>query len=219
VDEAQDDLIARYSLRQLRATLRTDMTKLKRRQMRRENRAVFGTVQGGHLKDDIFLHMNLNEIRRDFREGRFINRDTNNAKFAGPVYNLIIEKESPTGGPGEVVERVRAYAKQLSINPVTEDPLAVGFVRVPVDQPFRMEVPFAIINAEKCSSLKNGYLLRLIKCLHIRVNPYTKPPECCWVDLENRKYGTLAAGEVILPPGCDLLQDPAIKVLKLGRKV
>jgi large subunit ribosomal protein L25 len=100
-----------------------------------------------------------------------------------------------------------AMLKDFQIDPITQQYIHLDFIRVMKGQHVRVEVPVELVG-ESVGVKAGGFLDFTGRSLHVEC-PADAIPEKVTVDISKLRIGEhVAAGEVQLPPGVKLLDDP-----------
>lgn len=88
------------------------------------------------------------------------------------------------------VSKHMVTARQLSLNPLTESPTNVNWIKfVPG---CRMRIPINYINEDACTDLKRGcFLLRVNQFIEVSVHDFRTMPKYITIDLTGAKKGTV----------------------------
>jgi len=100
-----------------------------------------------------------------------------------------------------------AMLKDFQIDPITQQYIHLDFIRVMKGQHVRVEVPVELVG-ESVGVKAGGFLDFTGRSLHVEC-PADAIPEKVTVDISKLRIGEhVAAGDVKLPPGVKLLDDP-----------
>jgi large subunit ribosomal protein L25 len=100
-----------------------------------------------------------------------------------------------------------AMLKDFQIDPITQQYIHLDFIRVMKGQHVRVEVPVELVG-ESVGVKAGGFLDFTGRSLHVEC-PADAIPEKVTVDISKLRIGEhVAAGQVQLPPGVKLLDDP-----------
>ncbi len=111
--------------------------------------------------------------------------------FFSRVHNLKIDNKE------ELV-----LAKKIQLNPVTDTPIHIEFMRVNKDSRITVSIPVVFINEDKSPALKRGAVLNVIvHALEIVCSP-SNIPEKFVVDMNGREaHDTVHLSDIKLPEG------------------
>jgi large subunit ribosomal protein L25 len=149
------------------------------RHVRREGR-IPGVIYGGGAPEPISL---------DYRE-------LNKLIYAGHFLTAIFEIDV-NGAKQRVIPR------DYQLDPVTDRPLHVDFLRLKPGTSLRVEVPVHFVNQDICPGIKRGGTLNIVRhAIEMRV-PADAIPEAVVVDLANLQINeSVHIAGVALPQGC-----------------
>jgi large subunit ribosomal protein L25 len=107
---------------------------------------------------------------------------------------------------GKAKERV--LARDLQVDPVTDRPIHVDFLRFGAGTQINIDVPLAFVNHEESPGLKRGGVLNVIsQSLQVVCDPDVIPDNIV-IDLTGLDIGAkMSAAEVVLPEGVVLPPD------------
>ena len=155
------------------------------RQLRRDGKVPAIIYSKGSEPTNIAL--NANELRQQFKKGRFRSR----------LLDLNVAGKA-----------VRALPQEVQTHPVTDQIEHVDFLRVEKGTKLRVKVPVVLQNTERCKGVKRGGVLNVVR--HT-VEFFCEPdsiPEQIDVDVRNTDIGaSIHIDELDLPKGIE----PTIK--------
>ena len=139
--------------------------------------------------------MDVKTLYQDLHRGVMARQPGGKVYFSGPLYELDLHsKEGERYPENAPFKRIRVMPVNMTIHPLTEQPVGVEFVYRPVEEAVRVHVPIRLINEEKCHGLRNGgWPNCLLKSLEVAVAPFTVPPIYATLDIaglgvKDRKY-------------------------------
>jgi large subunit ribosomal protein L25 len=103
--------------------------------------------------------------------------------------------------------------RDLQKNVVRRDVTHVDFIKVSDDSPVKVSVPF-ITHGRSKSVVAGGKLSVTARSIRMNVVP-SKIPEKIVYDVTDTPFGTIRAGAVELPEGCELFDDPHTAMLTI----
>lgn len=113
-------------------------------------------------------------------------------KFEGPLYTLRITPpdtdathtwDARPPSPHAPLA-VRARPMNITVHPLTNDPVGVTFVLAPLDKATRVRVPVRILNQEKCPGVKAGGWVNVLEWyVDVKVAPGVVPPLVATIDV------------------------------------
>ena len=163
----------------LPAELRERAGKGASRELRRDGR-VPAVIYGGK-EDPVAIHVEAKELVRQLGTGHFM--------------NSIVTLE--VGG-----KKVRTLPKDVALNPVTDRPLHVDFLRLAKDSKIHVEVPVVFINEEASPGLKKGGVLNVVRHELELVCESDKIPDDIQLDLTGLDLGdSIHISQITLPAG------------------
>jgi large subunit ribosomal protein L25 len=99
-------------------------------------------------------------------------------------------------------ESMRALARDVQLDPVSDRPLHVDFMRFSADAPIRVSVRVEFKNENKCPGLKLGGVLNIVRHDVDLICTADKIPEMLTVDLEGLNIGdSVHISHIKLPEG------------------
>lgn len=130
---------------------------------------------------DLRLQVPREPIRRDYQDRLFALQKLGKNKFSGPLYQIRLVGDADEELP---FDKIRVLPHNMIIHPITELPVALGFVFHPENEPVRVRVPVEYINEEKCHGLREGGWLNTVqRTIEVGVAPFVKPPLRVCIDL------------------------------------
>jgi large subunit ribosomal protein L25 len=166
--------------RTLQAELRGGIGKGAARHVRREGRIPGVIYGGGDAPEPISL---------DYRE-------LNKLIYAGHFLTTIFELD--VNGTKE-----RVIPRDYQLDPVSDRPLHVDFLRLRAGASLKVEVPVHFINQDICPGIKRGGSLNIVRhAIEMRV-PADAIPEAVTVDCASLQINdSVHLTEIALPQGC-----------------
>ena len=114
----------------------------------------------------------------------------------------LIEVELANGGAAETH---RVLPRDVQLDPITDKPIHVDFMRVGGATPIRVEVPVVFENHGMSPGLKRGGLLNVVRHEIELVCPADHIPERIAINLDGLEIGdSIHIHSVVLPPGVKL---------------
>jgi large subunit ribosomal protein L25 len=157
---------------------------------RAERRAqnIPAVVYGGQLPNEL-ISLDRKTIQRLIDEGHFLTT----------VFSLDMNGKS-----------VRAIPRDYQVDPVTDVPIHVDFLRIAHDSMVRVDVPIEFINHEASPGLRGGGVLTVVHHTVTLSVPADHIPESVEVDLTGLELGVAIHGSALhLPKGGTLVtHDP-----------
>jgi large subunit ribosomal protein L25 len=151
------------------------------RHLRREGR-VPAVIYGGKEEPQM-IHVEAKELVRQLGTGHFM--------------NSIVTIE--LGG-----KKLRTLPKDVALNPVTDRPEHVDFLRLAKNAKVEVAVPVVFINEEKAPGLKKGGVLNIVRHDLELVCDAEKIPSEIEIDVTGKDVGdSIHISEVTLPEGSE----------------
>ncbi len=149
------------------------------RAIRREGRTP-AVIYGGK-EEPTLIHVEQKELVRLLNTGHFMNS----------IVNIEI------GG-----QTVRTLPKDVAVNPVTDRPIHVDFLRMTGDSLVEVQVPVVFINEEDSPGLKKGGVLNIVRHELELLCPNADIPDEIQIDVTGKEIGdSIHISEVTLPKG------------------
>lgn len=149
------------------------------RHLRRTGR-VPAVIYGGK-EDPVMIHVEAKELVRLLGTGHFMNS----------IVNLTLGGKS-----------VRTLPKDVALNPVTDRPEHVDFLRLAKDAKVEVAVPVVFVNEDKAPGLKKGGVLNVVRHELELVCDADNIPGEIEVDVTGRDVGdSIHISDVALPAG------------------
>jgi len=138
----------------------------------------------GNKQDPVLISVDPQDLSRQLRGGNFFSN----------VYEIEAE-----GG------KHRVLARDLQLDPVSDRPLHVDFMRFSKKTRLVMEINVNFINEEECPGLRQGGVLNIVRhSIEMRCNPISIP-ESIEVDLEGLEVGdSIHISAITLPDDVEL---------------
>jgi len=138
----------------------------------------------GNKQDPVLISVDPQDLSRQLREGNFFSN----------VYEIDAEGE-----------KHRVLARDLQLDPVTDRPLHVDFMRFSKKTRLVMEINVNFINEEESPGLRQGGVLNVVRhSIEMRCNPISIP-ESIEVDLEGLEVGdSIHISAITLPDDVEL---------------
>jgi len=138
----------------------------------------------GNKQDPVLISVDPQDLSRQLREGNFFSN----------VYEIDAEGE-----------KHRVLARDLQLDPVSDRPLHVDFMRFSKKTRLVMEINVNFINEEECPGLRQGGVLNVVRhSIEMRCNPISIP-ESIEVDLEGLEVGdSIHISAITLPDDVEL---------------
>ncbi len=110
----------------------------------------------------------------------------------GQLLNIHVDKE-----------KYFVLPRDIQLHPVTEETLHIDFLRVTSDSTVNVGILVEFINEDKCTGLKLGGVLNVVRSQVELKCPATSIPEKITVDLDGLNVGdTIHISSISLPDGC-----------------
>lgn len=138
----------------------------------------------GAKKDPVLISLEQRELMREVNSGSF---------FAS-----LLDLEVT----GKTKERV--LPRDLQLDPVTDQPIHVDFLRVRADTELNVEVPVAFLNEEECVGLKRGGVLNVVRHVIELSCRADAIPQQIEIDLTGYDIGdSVHISQITLPEGVE----------------
>lgn len=112
----------------------------------------------------------------------------------------LVDVELANGGATPTKHRV--LPRDVQLDPITDKPVHVDFMRVAADTPIRVAVPVVFENHAASPGLKRGGLLNVVRHAVELICPAEQIPERLAIDLDGLEIGdSIHIHAVNLPPG------------------
>lgn len=149
------------------------------RAIRREGRTP-AVIYGGK-EEPTMIHVEQKELVRLLNTGHFMNS----------IVNIEI------GG-----QTVRTLPKDVAVNPVTDRPIHVDFLRMTGDSLVEVQVPVVFVNEDASPGLKKGGVLNIVRHELELLCPNADIPDDVQIDVTGKEIGdSIHISEVTLPKG------------------
>lgn len=124
-------------------------------------------------------------------EARALRRELHNPRLHSTLYALQLGKAS-----------LRVLPREIQLDPVTDEPIHVDFVRVSAGTTVHVEVPVVFLNEDISPGLKRGGVLNIVRRELELICPADAIPEQITLDLAGADIGeSLHISQVALPEG------------------
>jgi large subunit ribosomal protein L25 len=149
------------------------------RAIRREGRTP-AVIYGGK-EEPTMIHVEQKELVRLLNTGHFMNS----------IVNIEI------GG-----QIIRTLPKDVAVNPVTDRPIHVDFLRMTGDSLVEVQVPVVFVNEDASPGLKKGGVLNIVRHELELLCPNADIPDEIQVDVTGKDLGdSIHISDVTLPKG------------------
>jgi len=167
-------------IKQLEAKRRERVGKGAARAVRRENRVP--AVIYGAGQSPVSISLEFNRTNQLIYAGRFLTT----------LFEIDVEGE-----------KIRALPRDYQLDPVSDKPVHVDFLRLVAGSKVRVEVPVHFINQETCPGIKKGGTLNIVRHAVEMMVPADAIPDAITGDLGPLDLGeSLHISAFALPEGC-----------------
>ncbi|KAJ8908844.1 hypothetical protein NDN08_005548 [Rhodosorus marinus] len=184
---------AERSQRDLRSYCQQEMTTVVRRtmkiahlkQLRREKKFIPGTlIDPDENRESMrFLTGEISLFEDHFQRGMIHLPPLPIAQrhYWGPLYHVKVYENE------KIVEEERCWLVRFWLDPIRDTPQSFTLVRRPISQPCQFALQVVVLNVDKAPGLRKGYINHLTRVVPAILEPYAKPPDAVFIDLEDLK--------------------------------